>query len=263
MGIVNNHPLVGDRVIEGNGTSYADWQAWNGLHQLSPLSPAISFPVRQRVCIFAPHPDDEILGCGGLIQYLAMQGNEILLISVTNGTQSHPGSLLYSPQQLNRLRPLETKAAIQMLGLSRTIKQLNIGLTDGAVHLEKARLSASLTQIIDGQDILITPFVHDGHPDHEATGQVVQQFATSHGLPCYQVLIWAWHWAYPNDSRIPWHLAQKLTLSPAQQQLKRQAIACFKSQLSTDATTGQPAILTASTIQRITQPWEVYIDGSR
>lgn len=262
MGTID-HPLVGDRVIEGTGTSSDTWQNWHGLHELSLLSTDIHFPRSQRVCLFAPHPDDEILGCGGLIQQLSAQGNEIVLISVTNGTQSHPDSQLYSPNDLNVLRPLETQAALTALNLAHPVRQIALQLDDGAVHLQKNELMAQLSQIIQTEDILVAPFVHDGHPDHEATGQVVQEFATKHGLRCYQVLIWAWHWAVPNDTRIPWQQALKLKLSPRQQQLKRQAASCFSSQLTADPTTGQPAVLSFQTIERITQPWEVYIDGSR
>ncbi|MGP4849261.1 PIG-L deacetylase family protein, partial [Marinobacter sp. 1Y8] len=125
------HPIVGDRIIEGAGTSSDTWQNWAGLQKLPQLNIQTSFNSHQRVCIFAPHPDDEILGCGGLLQQLADNGNPIVLIHVTNGTQSHPDSKIYSPEQLNTLRPKESVEALKTLGVNHQVMALSLNLTDG------------------------------------------------------------------------------------------------------------------------------------
>ena len=39
------------------------------------------------VLIFAPHPDDEILGCGGYMALCADRGDEVTVVVVTSG---HP-----------------------------------------------------------------------------------------------------------------------------------------------------------------------------
>ncbi|MGP4905614.1 PIG-L deacetylase family protein [Psychrobacter faecalis] len=253
------HPIVGDRIIEGDGTSTDAWQHWQGLHDLPRLDIAKSFPPQQRVCVFAPHPDDEILGCGGLLQQLAANGNPIALVHVTNGTQSHPDSQIYPPHLLDTIRPQESLAALEVLGIAQQVTCMSLALTDGDVFAERAQFHQKLAAIIQPDDILITPFVHDGHPDHEATGQVVAAFAKQHQLAFYQVLIWAWHWAKPADSRIPWHCTLRVDLTPEQLQRKTEAIACFKSQITVDESTGNPPILSAQTIARISQPWEVYL----
>lgn len=256
---IKNHPIVGDRVIEGDGTSQDAWQNWPGLHHLPPLDITAHLPAHKRVCIFAPHPDDEILGCGGLLQHVAANGNPILLVHVTNGTQSHPDSTLYPPKQLNTIRPQESINALKALGIAHQVSIIALDLTDGNVFAEQELFNKKLATIIQPNDILVTPFIHDGHPDHEATGQVIQAFAKRQHLACYQVLIWAWHWAQPDDSRIPWHSALRLDLSAEQVQRKSQAITCFTSQITTDESTGNPPILSAQTIARISQPWEVYL----
>ena len=255
----HNHPIVGDRVIEGDGTSQNAWQNWQGLQDMPRLNIAKEFALQQRVCIFAPHPDDEILGCGGLLQQLAANGNPIVLIHVTNGTQSHPNSQIYSPQQLDTIRPQESIQALQVLGVAHQVTTIALDLTDGNVFNEQAQFNEKLAAIIHPNDILVTPFIHDGHPDHEATGQVVAAFAKRQRLECYQVLIWAWHWAQPADSRIPWHCALRVDLNAEQVQYKAQAITCFTSQITADESTGNPPILSAQTIARISQPWEVYL----
>lgn len=255
----DTHPIVGDRIIKGEGTSQDTWQNWVGLQNMSQLDVTTRFPSEQRVCIFAPHPDDEILGCGGLLLQLAAKGNAIMLIHVTNGTQSHPNSQIYSPEKLNTIRPQESLEALKVLGIDHQVAIISLDLTDGEVFAQQAQFHEKLASFIQPNDILVTPFVHDGHPDHEATGQVVAAFAKQQQLTCYQVLIWAWHWAEPADNRIPWSRAVRVDLSAEQLQRKTAAIACFKSQIESDKSTGNPPILSAQTIARVSQPWEVYL----
>ena len=254
-----NHPIVGNRVIEGDGTSQEDWQNWAGLQDLPRFDIAKSFAPHQRVCIFAPHPDDEVLGCGGLLQQLAANGNPIVLIHVTNGTQSHPNSQIYSQESLDTIRPQESVKALEVLGVANQVTTMALNLADGNVFAQQDQFHQELSAIIQPEDILITTFINDGHPDHEATGQVVASFAKQQHLACYQVLIWAWHWAKPGDSRIPWHCAMRVNLTTEQLQRKLQAITCFKSQITADDSTGSPPILSAKAIARISQPWEVYL----
>ena len=255
----NIHPIVDDRIITGDGTSQDAWQNWAGLHNMPRLDGATNFSSQQRACIFAPHPDDEILGCGGLLQQFAANGNHIILVHVTHGTQSHPNSQIYSPAKLNTIRPQESLEALKVLGIDHQVTIISLDLTDGEVFAQQAQFYKKLAAIIQPDDVLVTPFVHDGHPDHEATGQVVATFAKQQQLACYQVFIWAWHWAEPADNRIPWSRAIKVDLSAEQLQRKTEAIACFKSQIESDTSTGNPPILSAQTIARISQPWEVYL----
>ena len=258
MGTVK-HNIVDDRVIFGDGTSTQAWENWQGLQQLPKFDLQKAFPRQRRVCILAPHPDDEILGCGGLIQQLIAQGNPILIIAVTNGTASHPHSTQYTANDLNQLRPQETLAALAHLGATHQVQRIALNLPDGQVYQQKNSLYLALENIIQDQDILVTTFAQDGHPDHEGTGKIAEKFACDHGLVCYQVLIWAWHWAKPNDERIPWSRAQRLDLSLSQQKKKREAIEYFKTQIQIDLTTLNAPILSQQTIERICKGWEVYI----
>ncbi|WP_291354584.1 MULTISPECIES: PIG-L deacetylase family protein [unclassified Acinetobacter] len=259
MEAIKKHALVGDRLIHGEGTGYQDWLNWSGLDALQPLDIDACFPAGKRVLIVAPHPDDEILGCAGLLQQLAQLEREIVLVAVTNGTQSHPGSRVYTAEQLNSIRPAETQAALEVLGIQHVVSRMALNMMDGEVSSQQDRFYQALESLVKPEDILVCTFDRDGHPDHEATGKVVQQLANELQLSCYQVLIWAWHWAIPEDSRIPWNKALKLQLTPQQLEYKAQAIACFKSQLKPDQSTGRPPILSPQTIQRILMPCEVYI----
>jgi LmbE family N-acetylglucosaminyl deacetylase len=42
-------------------------------------------PSREKMVVIAPHPDDEVLGAGGLIAAQAFLGVEIVVVAVTDG----------------------------------------------------------------------------------------------------------------------------------------------------------------------------------
>jgi len=84
-------------------------------------------PVKgERLVIVAPHPDDEVLGCGGLIQQAVAVGAEVRVIYLTNGDHNQIAFKLYSghphlgPKDYFRFgerRRLEATAAMSVLGL--------------------------------------------------------------------------------------------------------------------------------------------------
>ncbi|GIV11150.1 MAG: hypothetical protein KatS3mg020_0641 [Fimbriimonadales bacterium] len=89
-----------------------------------------SFPPLQahdRLLIIAPHPDDEVLGCGGLIATAATVGVPVRVVYLTNGDGFTAAAALTArttPEadeclQLGRLRQQESLNGLQALGLSR------------------------------------------------------------------------------------------------------------------------------------------------
>lgn len=248
------------RLIYGKGTSKQQWLNWSGLEQLNPLDIENYFPKNNRILILAPHPDDEILGCAGLMQKLSKLQRNIVLVAVTNGTKSHPDSTFYTEEQLNQIRPAESKAALQVLNI-QNIQHIALNLQDGAIASSHAEFYAKLEQLLKPNDILITTYEKDGHPDHEHSAYVVSKIAKKYQLKHFQVLIWAWHWAQPNNAQIAWEQAYRLDLSSSELELKHRAIQCFKSQLDVDGSTGQAPILSSEVVDRILMPYEVYIHG--
>lgn len=91
--------------IVGQGTPLQHWQASSKMAELPHISVEQLVPDGHRAVIIAPHPDDEVLGCGGLMQGLAALGRPIQLISVTDGSASHPGSRRWPVERLSVVRP--------------------------------------------------------------------------------------------------------------------------------------------------------------
>src|SRR5947209_4351316 len=61
--------------------------------------------LRQPALVFAPHPDDETLGCGGAIVRKKRAGAVVKIVVMTDGSASHPGQI--DPDELKKLRAEE------------------------------------------------------------------------------------------------------------------------------------------------------------
>ena len=84
--------------------------------------------VRDRIVIVAPHPDDEALGMGGLIQQARAAGADVRIVYLTNGDHNQIAFKLYNlslhirPSQyraFGEMRQREATAAMSVLGVSR------------------------------------------------------------------------------------------------------------------------------------------------
>lgn len=236
-------------------------QAWNQSRQLSDVQPITIdelVPVGGRAVIVAPHPDDEVLGCGGLLQLLAQHSIPVLLVSVTAGTGSNMGSHYWTPQRLSIARPLESAQALRRLGMDQSqYKWLHAGYPDTQVSLFENELKQFLLSYLLPDDVLFTTWRADGHTDHEATARACLAASEQANVPLREVPIWAWHWADPEDARIPWQRARKLHLDTFTQARKRHAIQAFTSQIHPDPHTDLPPVLPAFALERLQQPFEL------
>jgi LmbE family N-acetylglucosaminyl deacetylase len=246
----------GPNLIQGPGTSLAQWQASERLARVPTITHRQLVPAGQRLVVVAPHPDDEVLGCAGILA--GMQGREadVLLIAVTDGEASHPQSRHWTPTRLRQQRPKESMRALACMGLDVTaLDWQRLGLPDSGVAGQEALLIERLMALIRPHDRVITTWRLDGHCDHEATGRATACAVAQQGACLIEVPVWAWHWARPDDARIPWARAHKYRLEPQVLAQKRQAIAAHVSQVSPE---GQaPAVLSRETLERLLQPFEL------
>lgn len=244
--------------IVGQGTSLQHWQASTRLAELPNISAAQLVPEGHRAVIIAPHPDDEVLGCGGLLQGLAALGRAIQLISVTDGSASHPGSRRWPVERLSVIRPQESAQALHRLGLPlHSLKWLRAGFADGQVAAREEELVGFIQRHLKPTDAVFTTWREDGHCDHEAVGRASAKAAQRVGATLYELPVWTWHWATAENSQVPWHRARKVALSCAAIARKRHAIHAFASQLEGDPQIGLPPVLAPYVIERLLMPFEV------
>src|SRR5476651_214848 len=90
-------------------------RAWQAL----PLGRPEDVTGRGCALILAPHPDDESLGCGGLIAACCEAVLPPIVVILTDGGMSHPRSNSFPREQLLRLREREARDAVSVLGLPR------------------------------------------------------------------------------------------------------------------------------------------------
>ncbi|EOM78339.1 PIG-L family deacetylase [Rhodococcus rhodnii] len=177
--------------------------------------------------VVAPHPDDEVLGVGGLAALLAAAGVSVRTVAVTDGDASHPGSPTWSRDRLVRARIGESQRAAAHLGLDPPRR---LGLPDGDVGAHEARLTEEIAGLLRPGWWCLTTWRGDGHPDHEATGRASARAARSAGARLLEFPIWAWHWGTPDDPHIPWGRARAVELPPDVHAAKRRAIDEFVTQ---------------------------------
>lgn len=240
-----------DLIAGTAGTPASAWRASLQLDRLPRISHRELLPSGRRLVVVAPHPDDEVLACGGLLASLAGD-SEGLLISVTDGEGSHPDSPHWTPQRLRATRLEESRQALAELGLGRPAWQWQrLHLPDSGVHADT--LAEMLADWIRPDDRLISTWRGDGHRDHEAAGLACAQLASRCGARHIEAPIWAWHWAVPGDPSLPWARAHRLDLDDAALQRKRRAVHAHASQLE-----GPRPILDARLLETLLQPFEVY-----
>ena len=244
--------------IVGQGTSLQQWQASRRLAELPAIDILDLVPLGSRAVIIAPHPDDEVLGCGGLMQLLAAAGRPLQLISVTDGSASHPGSQRWTVERLGVVRPQESAEALRRLGLPmHSLKWLRGGFTDTQVAAQEPELSEFIAGYLHASDVVFTTWRQDGHSDHEAVGRASVEAARRVGATCHELPVWTWHWATPEDASVPWERARKILLSPTHIARKRHAVHAFASQLEGDRDVGLGPVLAPYVLDRLLQPFEV------
>jgi LmbE family N-acetylglucosaminyl deacetylase len=250
------------RHIAGLGPSARDWRDDPALAAVPSVDLDGLVPEGARVVVVAPHPDDEILSCGGLLHLLELHGRPYLIVAVTDGEGSHAGSSAWPVERLRATRPQESLAALDSLGIAAP-HPLRLHIADGGVTAAQAALTQQLAQLLQPGDIVVTTWRYDGHPDHEATACACIDAAQERGATLLEVPVWGWHWSAPGEDAIPFAQARKLLLPPELVARKRAAMACFQSQLMPDPSTGAAPIVFPHALERMLNPYELYLHDTR
>jgi LmbE family N-acetylglucosaminyl deacetylase len=235
--------------------------AWVSSPRLNDLQPLGELHAR-RLVVVTPHPDDEVLGAGGLIQKALEEGVLVEVIAVTDGESSHPHSGVAATLDLPAMRAHESETALRRLGWDRPAIT-RLGLPDGRVAENRDRLDLALSDILLPDDLCVAPWRLDGHPDHDACGESALSAATSVGAKSLSFLVWTWHWADPRGSDVPWQSCRRLDMSRRVQARKRWSTLAFESQISAlGPDEADAAILPTPVLRRFWRPFEVFVDES-
>ncbi|MCJ8158785.1 PIG-L deacetylase family protein [Sphingomonas sp. LaA6.9] len=115
----------------------------------------------ERAMVIAPHPDDEVLGCGGTIARLAATGCRVTVVLATRGKPPR-----FNAAAVGALES-EMTAAHARLGVSR-----RHWLDFPAAELDRvphAVLNDALHDLVAAErpEVLFVPFIGDIHLDHQ------------------------------------------------------------------------------------------------
>jgi N-acetylglucosamine malate deacetylase 1 len=159
----------------------------------------LGLPVGKRILAISPHPDDEAIGCGGLLIAHSTKA-EIRIVNVYNGDGG--GALEEGPwrdepsyrERLVRTRARELQAAAKVLGACQ-VDQLGVSDCDGEPG--DAEVEA-LRTTIDAYmpDVVTLPWYLDNHPHHRKTNEIFAQAARK--LDCMILGYEIWSLLRPN-----------------------------------------------------------------
>lgn len=132
------------------------------------LDPA-SFRERE-VLVLCPHPDDELIGCGGTLARLIAHGARVTVLHATDGSEA--ASLWHAPPEVRRtVRLDEARRVGELMGFT----SLLFWEEDNAAFVAREARVRELTELLGRlrPALIFTPFVTDVHPDHRVLSRML------------------------------------------------------------------------------------------
>ncbi len=133
----------------------------------------------RRVLVLAPHYDDEVLGCGGLVLQLAANGARVVCAFMSDGSggvEGPPEGL--ARDEYARRRSAEADAAAKVLGID-SVEHLGArrGLRDGALTFSLDQLTGHIEALLQEHrpDLLLAPSPLEVTSDHQATFRALHE----------------------------------------------------------------------------------------
>lgn len=197
-----------------------------------------------RVLLIAPHPDDETLAAGGLLQRAIAVGARLRVVFVTDG-ENNPWAQRATErrwrigpgdrERWGARRRLEALAALACLGVGEHHVEF-LGFSDQGITRSLLSCEDDLTQALAREmerfrpTLLVGPAFEDLHPDHSALSVALglaRRWVGS-GVATFREL----HFVVHHHGPVPRIADSVVSLSPAEIERKRQAIRCHASQLT-------------------------------
>jgi LmbE family N-acetylglucosaminyl deacetylase len=153
--------------------------------------------------VFAPHQDDETLGCGGTMIRKRLAGARVKIVYLTDGSGANAHLGVISPEELSQVRRGEAIAAAATLGVTDV---MFLDFQDGQLQRSRREAIAAVTQILQQEQPqeVFMPYRLEPRlvPDHGATQQIVTaalrqvQWGVQDKPMVYEYPIWFW-FSYP------------------------------------------------------------------
>jgi LmbE family N-acetylglucosaminyl deacetylase len=151
--------------------------------------------------VFAPHPDDETLGCGGTIIKKKRAGAKIRIVFTTDGRHAQD---LIPEDEMKVIRVREAIAAARSLGLEEN-DVIFLEFEDTKLRENQEAPLGKVTEILlkEQPTQVFIPYYKDILPDHVFTNRIVLLAlqACRKKTVIYEYPVWFWyHWPWVSVS---------------------------------------------------------------
>ncbi len=195
---------------------------------------------KDRVLVIAPHPDDESIATGGLMQRVRAAGAEVRVIFCTSG-DNNPWPQRAIEKRVFISKTARLRWAAKRREEARTALRFLIGSDEAALFLNLPDQGVTRLLLHGGEQtiatlraefaalrptIVVLPSADDAHPDHSAL-YVLARFAFSDALADCRTYTYVVH---RRGNSAPWP-SLLLRLTDAEVRDKRQAILCHETQM--------------------------------
>jgi LmbE family N-acetylglucosaminyl deacetylase len=185
--------------------------------------------------VLAPHPDDETLGCGGLLAMATERGVAAHVVILTDGAASHPASRVFPPSRLAALRRDEARAAVARLGLPAD-RLTFLDLPDAAAPTTGRAFDDAVAAIdatarrVGAKSLFVTSEL-DPHCDHEAAHAMARAALARLAVRLWAYPVWSLH--LDPDVAVSGAPPRGIRLDiGAQRDAKQAALRCYASQMT-------------------------------
>ena len=164
------------------------WEVLQTMQSYSRGGPLVALPPHRRVLVLSPHPDDEVIGCGGTAALLARR--EVALRTVIATSGQHLAVPDLGPAEVAAARRNDAQRAASVLG---TPSPVFLGFEDGSLAGSLRALSAAISDHVADfrPDAIFGPWLFDAHPDHQALAAAVAQAAVPAETEVWGYEVWA------------------------------------------------------------------------
>jgi N-acetylglucosamine malate deacetylase 1 len=221
--------------------------------------------------VFAPHQDDETLGCGGLIALKRQQNIPVNVAFLTDGSACYEsiapqGVTIMPSSEIISMRQAEAVAALDHLGVKPTnIHFLDqpdqfLGELSTSEHDALIDRIVALIKAVAPQHIYVT-YREDVHGDHKASYRVVREAIdrSQQSIQLWEYPIWTF-WNYQRFSAMLRNKHFKLYRLPIHtvHPQKKAALQCYRSQYEQIPGTFSP-VLSAGFMKYLSSVSEVFV----
>jgi LmbE family N-acetylglucosaminyl deacetylase/glycosyltransferase involved in cell wall biosynthesis len=125
----------------------------------------------ERLLVLAPHPDDEVIGCGGLVALHVREKRTVKVVIASDGSAAENAT--EHDDDYRRLREDESRNGLKALGLETD--PVFLGFADRELASRRSDLRRALrTLLLEEQpDLILAPSPVEVHPDHVALSRAL------------------------------------------------------------------------------------------